>query len=306
MNQQKALLRLADLFQEAATILRTLAESSEKKESPIEAEAEAATDAAPDPEKASPAVSEPASQTRALLARRGVEVLRTTEIEEEERGLLTLARLMAQWHSAIKPLLQQIKRAQSSRQRVHLNLQHHSEAEIHAITQVATLAERAGLLPNYRYLRSPTRQLFCDAPISPLAINFFTGRWLELFAFGVVRKLEQRLGKPFDPLLDAHVRLPNGDQFDLDLVFAWQGRLIWIEAKTTNDFSLLLPKYQSISKLLCRERDDAILLWSNFDPEDEMMRARGQQARMRLCDPGSFERCLEERLLLVSMPDGTL
>ncbi|GAB6080685.1 hypothetical protein [Hydrogenophilus hirschii] len=195
---------------------------------------------------------------------------------------------MAKKYDTIRPLLQKVKQAQASGQGIYLNLQKEPQQTISDITNVATLANKAGLLPNYKYLKSPKYQLFCDSPRSPVAINFFTGQWLELFALSVVREIEIMAATPLSPFCGVHVELPNGDQFDLDLVLSIANRLIWVEAKTTNNFGDLLPKYKKISELLCASAEDAILLWSGFDEMDKVQATRGTLARMTVCSPRQF------------------
>jgi len=90
------------------------------------------------------------------------------------------------------------------------------------------------------------------------------------------------------PVTGVDVVLPNGDQFDLDLLFCVDGRLIWVEAKTSDDFSRHLPKYRQISSLLCDSEADAVLLWTRFDGNDPLLATRGSLARMTLCGPGDF------------------
>jgi len=185
-------------------------------------------------------------------------------------------------------LIKAIKRAQSSRSALSLSLRDQPQEVIADVTLVASMASKAGLLPNYKYLRSPQYRLFCDAPVSPIAINFFTGQWLELFALQAVREAEAAFGVDTHPVAGVHVELPNGDQFELDLVFTVDGRLVWVEAKTTDDFAGLLPKYKTISQALCRSERDAILLWSGFERGDALQATRGALARMTLCSPDGF------------------
>jgi hypothetical protein len=288
------LLRLSELFAEASKLFKALAagqpstcvraieETIGTVESSSPSKIPEMYGASNDASKGDPEI------TLNLLKNAGIQVKRTGKLPEGAEGLIMLANVMGKKHRTIEPLLHQIKRAQSSRQRIFMDLSGYTQEAISDITLVSSLANAAGLLPNYRYIKSPSKKLSADAPVSPIAINFFTGQWLELYALNVVRNAEEKYNLYVAPSWGLHVQLPNGDQFELDLVFNLAGRLVWIEAKTTDDFESYIPKYKKISEALCKSVSDAILLWSNYDPANVMLSARGALARMTLCSPAEF------------------
>ncbi len=295
-GKRQALTRLSEIFSEASQLFKVLADMEEHgapsddflhSESQIraqsnEAVSSEASHAASNEERATGGL------TRKLLEEKGLVIQNIAQIPPQAEGLLTLAGVMGQKYKTIRPFLSHIKKAQSSRRSISLDLSKFSQETIADITLVANLANQAGLLPNYRYLKSPRYKLFADAPVSPLAINFFTGEWLELFALKAVRDFAMRAGLEVYPLSHVGVVLPNGDQFELDLVFTLGADLAWVEAKTGNDFERLLPKYRAISEMICSSQRDAILLWSNYDKSNSMLSARGVLARMTLCAPDEF------------------
>ena len=236
------------------------------------------------------------NKTLLLLQQRGVKIKSTNQLIAEEEGLLTLAGIMGMKYDTIRPLLHHIKRAQSSGRRIFLNLKDEPQENIADITLVANLSHKAGLLPSYKYVKSPQYKLYCEPPISPIAINFFTGHWLELYALRVVRDIEAKSATDLSAVSGVHIELPNGDQFDLDLIFSVADRLIWVEAKTADDFSGLLPKYKRISELLCATDEDAIILWSTFHEMDRLKSTRGTLARMTVCSPKEFPTHIQNRL----------
>jgi len=293
-SKKKALLRLSEILSEASELLKYLA--AEETSLPTEDKA-----ASRENSNYSILTSEHAINNRylndtdsvdvvtyRLLERKGVTIRHIAQVQQDADGLLVLAGVMGQKIDTIRPFLDQIKRSQSSRRRLFLDLSKQSQETISDITLVANLANKAGLLPNYRYLRSPQYKLSSDAPVSPIAINFFTGQWLELYALKVIRDIEEKSGAKLWPLSQVHIQLPNGDQFDLDLVFTVHRRLVWVEAKTTDDFERLLPKYKAISQLICEAPTDAILLWSNYRSGDSLLTTRGALARMTICSPREF------------------
>jgi hypothetical protein len=295
MNSKKEiLLRLSELFSDASELLKQLA--AEEISHPPEDNVTSGEDSENHILTSESAINDRSlnvedygdEATRSLLEEKGVTIRHIGQVPPEAEGLLTLAGMMGQKIETIRPFLDQVKRAQSSRRRILMDLSRKSQDAISDITLIANLANKAGLLPNYWYSRSPRYKLSVDAPVSPIAINFFNGQWLELYALKTIFEIEEKSGAKLCPLSQVQVELPNGDQFDLDLVFTVDGRLVWVEAKTTDDFERLLPKYKAISKLLCESPRDAILLWSNYSNDNSLLTTRGALARMTLCAPKDF------------------
>ncbi len=288
-------LRLSEILEEASQLLKILAEKDST--GPMYEEVDCAVPelsavngtTTPNPEHSLEigeySQSHPTIQ---LLQEKGVTIKSVGSAFTEAEGLLKLAGIMGQKHATIKPFIDQIKRAQSSRRRIVMDLSKQSQESISDITLVADLTNKAGLLPNYRYSKSPLYRLSSDAPVSPIAINFFTGQWLEFFALKVIRNVELQCEVNLWPLSQVHVLLPNGDQFELDLVFTVNGKLVWVEAKTTDDFERLLPKYKAISELICESSAHAILLWLNYIGDNVLLSTRGAIARMTLCGLDEF------------------
>ncbi|RME86293.1 MAG: hypothetical protein D6771_02095, partial [Zetaproteobacteria bacterium] len=203
MAQREHLLRMAALCEEMAALLRAWAAEDAVGVETGPAHAEEGGEAAraeagecKDGEGARPPVL-------ALLEAKKVTVKSVRALSEEEQGLRMLARMIGERFHHVRPLIDKIKKAQSSRKSVILDLASASPEAIASITQVATMANMAGLLPNYRYRRSPIRRLSAGAPVSPLAINFFTGQWLELYALHVLEEVADRLGMDVQPVCGA-------------------------------------------------------------------------------------------------------
>jgi len=232
-------------------------------------------------------------QIRRLLEARGVRVRRTLELGEGDRGLLALAGLMGRKLANVRPLLDRIKRAIAGGRRVQMDLSRCSQEAVADVTLVAGLASRAGLLYNYQYLKAPRFRLSFDITAADPVTRFFTGRWLELFAVQALQRVEEAIGVCLPHLWGAEVELPNGDLFELDLVVALGDRLVWVEAKTAQDYAALLPKYRRISELLCPTAREAVLLWSELSGQDPVGATRGSLARMTPCPPGELQAYLE-------------
>ncbi|RME81943.1 MAG: hypothetical protein D6771_07655, partial [Zetaproteobacteria bacterium] len=84
--------------------------------------------------------------------------------------------------------------------------------------------------------------------------------------------------------------------FELDVAFSVGEQIFWIEAKTTDDFSELLPKYKKFSRLLCADKRFAILVWANYQDDDPVAATRGALAQMTICSLAGFREHLERAL----------
>ncbi len=196
--------------------------------------------------------------------------------------LAKLARLIAGKYPNLAPLIDAIKRAQSTREMIHMDLKPYPPQQIADITLLVDLAHKAKLLPAFKYRKSPVCELYCAPPVDPRAIAFFTGEWLEIFAETALANCQHLVAAPIVQLRRIQVTLPEGDDFELDLVALVNGRLLWIEAKTNHDFAQRLPILHRTSARLCARPEDAILLCARPDSV-RFEGALAVQARMALC-----------------------
>lgn len=254
------------VYQEIAATLRQLAGHFEQLAARGGAPAFAATfDASPSGTRATsvgtacigssgpggePSVDLPQVPTiEAALAALGIQVQFVPEVGAGEEALAPMAAHIANTWPRCVPLLSALKRAQGTTHGVRLDLKKHSQLDISAITTLGSLGARAQLLPGYRYRSAPVKALYCGAPVTPMAIRFFTGGWLELHAYAELAGVAQEAGWRIEPRVN--VMLPNEDQFELDIAMVGpSGQIVWLEAKTGNGFANLMPKYRHLTKTL--------------------------------------------------------
>ncbi len=307
--------RLANLFGEASRIFNELSKSgmdieisSIGKKAPFE---QPATETEPSEDQVDEAVQAAGScgtSVQEYLAKKNIEVVNVLEVSEEEKALLTLADVVFKKYHNVREFLYKLKRFQGKGVSVYMDLNGKSQEEISDITLLANLAHKAGLLPRYHYKRSPYYKLYCDPPATPLGINFFTGEWLELAAYSIIQELmgnyQSRIS--MDLLSRAQIRLPNDDQFDLDIcLLVGDDDLVWVEAKTTEEYNYQLPKYSNISKLICKDRSHSILLCSEFIDNDEYAALKAKQANMTASSINEFEGMVQSILESIAPSNDT-
>ena len=158
---------------------------------------------------------------------------------------------------------------------------------------------RNGLIPEFKYNRSPVKQVICWPPQTPLAINFITGRWLEIFVYKILEKFVRENEEIESAIIAQRVvfTIPGGDRFDLDAVIITKELdIIWIEAKTSKDFNYKLPKYKIVSEAICRDKKQAILLCPALHKGANEALLIGESAQMTVSGLDDFEATLREAL----------
>lgn len=167
----------------------------------------------------------------------------------------------------LSPILQRIKWAISQNRGLQIHLKNATQAQIQAQTQFCHNLHRDSLLSSYHY--SKTNKIIHAAIQDRGDIrNFFNGNWFERFICYQVRELlDKELKLDYSYLMNPYVRLPNGDSFELDLVFLVEGQPILIECKTGGDFNQHLRKFADHCQRFSIPRSHAFLV--KLDLEDE-------------------------------------
>ena len=108
----------------------------------------------------------------------------------------------------------------------------------------------------------------------PTAINFLTGGWLEHYvrdrAISILTTHPATVDLPYAFMKNPHIRLPGGEDFELDFLLCVGEKIFWIEAKT-GEYMAFLPKYSRVSKLMGLGRGASMLVSVDpLAPEDAL------------------------------------
>lgn len=215
MKREK-LLRIADLMEEMASLFRELAEGSE---GPVQStlvkkfndrdSGELVDDKGPDlfafnvdpaflrGEKlqgmtnGEPPIDNKQAEERVkeLLKAKGF-TLKKTKSKNVNPAIEHLAKFVGERYEHLRPLIQKIKRMQGTQKQIYLDLQEQPPQVISDVVGFLSQAKQAGLIPNFFYQkRLPAKRIICNPPVAPVAINFFTGEWLEIYALLILGQL---------------------------------------------------------------------------------------------------------------------
>ncbi len=186
-----------------------------------------------------------------FLARRKIEVKAFPQVDEGDEVLDRLAQHIGSRYGAVKKLLDSIKWSLRNDKPINLSLKNERQEVVSNCCQIASMLHEIAFFTRYRYERSPKCLLRAEPSRFPRAINFFTGGWLERYIKSEVLSAMSRAqpGKPVYVLQGAQIVLPNGDDFELDLLAGSGDETYWFEVKS-GDYQQYVQKYARMSSLL--------------------------------------------------------
>lgn len=194
-----------------------------------------------------------------FLLSRGISIKTIPQEQESDDVLDKIAVFIGDRFASVQVLLDAIKTNMNAGKTFSLNLKNASQQAISDITQLCTTLHNIAFLTNYRYQKSPAYQLYATPSTSPNALNFYSGQWLERFVKTQVVSLLHKNSLPFSYLRNPQIVLPNGDDFELDMLFETQGEIFWIEAKT-GDYRRHIAKYSRVAKIMKLDRSHTFMV----------------------------------------------
>jgi len=180
-----------------------------------------------------------------------------------------LAKFLGEHYDALKELLSRIKSSMQRGDVIALTLKDYSQKDVSDACQFCTRLHEIAFLEQYKYFRSPQYLIRAKTTTLPTAQNFFSGKWLERYVLQAVQSAVNtvaiELGREveFAYLLNPQIILPNGNDFELDLLFHVDGIFFWIEAKT-GDYQQHISKYSKISKMLGLNYEHSIMVLTDI------------------------------------------
>jgi hypothetical protein len=201
-----------------------------------------------------------------FLVSRGIALKRVPPEREYDEALDRIAGFIGDRYDALRLVYDAIRGSMNSARGLRLSLRNASQREVADICQLCTQLHEIAFLEEYKYLRAPRMELFAKPSRNPRALNFFAGQWLERYANRQVVLACEAQHRNYDRIVNPQVVLPNGDDFEFDLLFAIAGDVYWFEAKT-GDYQRYVEKYSRIAKLLGLEGSRAFLILTDVSDE---------------------------------------
>ena len=181
--------------------------------------------------------------------------------DEENTSLDNISNFMGTRYGDIKRVYETMKRYLNKPRGFSLDLKNASQNEITASCQLCKNLYDIAFLSDYKYDKSPKFFIHATPNRIPIAINFLTGHWLEIF----IRKTIQDClfsipaDVEFTYLINPQIILPNGDDFELDVLFLINGEIFWVEGKTGN-YQHYINKYSEVANLMNLNKDHSFMV----------------------------------------------
>lgn len=182
------------------------------------------------------------------------------------------------------------------------NLRDRPQQDVSTVCQFCTRLHDIAFLEQYQYQRAPRYLLHAKTTTLPRAQRFFSGQWLERFILQKLKAVYQQITTEvghelsFEYLMNPQITLPNGDDFELDILAAVGTSIYWIEAKS-GDYQQYIAKYSRFARLLGLNYDHSLMVLT--DVPDERCDALSSLFSMRVCTLHT----IEDKLLTIMRKD---
>lgn len=182
--------------------------------------------------------------------------IKINNIEDEaiNYSLLKLSMYMGERYKLVYPLLEKLKPNLSSGKFMTFCIKNYTQESVSSMCQLCTLLYQLSFLQRYEYRKSPQFIINLLPNRMPIAINFLTGHWFEMYMYQVINNIfisRQTEEKPISIELAIHrniqIQLENGNYFELDLMVNIGDEFYWIECKTAN-YQEHIYKYSEFAK----------------------------------------------------------
>lgn len=185
-----------------------------------------------------------------FLHQRGINLRTVPNPQEYDNVFNEIATLMGNKYYNIIPLLEQIKRNMQRGSSFYLNIAQSPQQAIADMTLVCNKLHELTLLRDYLYKKAPQYNISARPSNEPRAQNFFSGQWLERYIAQMMRQFASDAQvTDFEILTNPQIIMPNGDDFELDVLVHLNGRIYWIETKTGH-YQDHIGKYSKFAELL--------------------------------------------------------
>jgi len=211
-------------------------------------------------------------KVEAFLNSRGI-TIKVRKPEDAADNLIDgLSSFLGERYSALRGVLTKIKRSMHAGRGFSEHIAKLSQDDISSVCQFCSRLHAIAFLEDYKYLKSPRYEIHAKTTTLPKAQMFFGGQWLERYtlqklkeAHAIVQaETEERIELQY--LINPQIILPNGDDFELDLIAVVGDSPIWIEAKS-GDYQQHVQKYSRLAGQLGLDYSHAMMVLTDVSDD---------------------------------------
>jgi len=246
------------------------------------------------------------SELRRFLASRHIGIKAVPIPDAADEAIDVIAVAIGANYKLVKNLLAKIKRCMANGRGFTEDISKLPHKEVGMITKVCASLHRLAFLEDYRYFRAPQFLITAKTSRLPRAINFFSGQWLERWLQHQIKKCHAQVKLNMCSTLgikllsNPQIILPNGDNFELDVLATVEGKaFFWFEAKT-GDYQRYAEKYSKFARLLDLKPSNAFMILPDIGDEDGV--ALSALFSMKVVNLKTFELHFTESLRNVLAP----
>ena len=168
-----------------------------------------------------------------FLQQKNITVKTIPSIQAHDEVFNEIALLMGNKYANIVPLLERIKRCIQNGQQFQFSIANETQQAIADMTLLCTKLHELALLQEYNYKKSPQCIITARPSTESRMQNFISGQWLERYMTLTIKHYANEAGiTDFEILTNPQVILPNGNDFELDILFHANQCIYWMECKT--------------------------------------------------------------------------
>jgi hypothetical protein len=196
-------------------------------------------------------------------------MIKTVYAENEGDAVLDkIALIMGQHYPNIKKVYHMLKYNVNLGAYFSLDMKDETQATRSYSRQLCEALHQVAFLASFQYHKAPANFLGIQPNRTPQARHFLTGLWLERYIkteiLQNIRKTQN--GAELTYVMNPSILLPNGDQTELDFLFAINDDVFWVEAKTGN-YQKFVGPYAQMTKLLQMDVNHAFMVLTDVSEE---------------------------------------
>ncbi|MGC8835045.1 MAG: hypothetical protein ACP5R4_13450 [Armatimonadota bacterium] len=243
------------------------------------------------------------------LADRGIGIKTKREESPLDEAFDRLCLFLGQRFESLGPFYNAVKQSLNAGGSKTLDLTGAPSYVISDTVQFAHMLLDYGFLADSEYIRNTQRRLLRFVPQSHgQVINFFTGGWLERYVLQTVReRVKIHFGQEVDPkiLLNPQVVLPDGSDFEFDILVGIPRSVLWFECKTGN-WQEYVTRYGRINERYMKDEVcvPTLVLLDPLKPEHKQS-ASALAGGMRVINLSELESYLNTVFVERSSPKGS-
>jgi len=236
------------------------------------------------------------SEITDFLLSRGIRIKNIPSEDASNNEIDLISVYMGTRYELIMKFYERIKTNLNMGTSFMMNLKNETQESLSSICQLANKLHRIAFLEDYHYQKSPKYILTARTSRASKALNFLSGGWLEIFVKCQVQSLiSHNLSDiEYSFIANPQIILPNGNDFELDILFRIDKQIFWFEAKT-GDYQKHIEKYSKISSIMNLDKDHTYLVVA--DRTDNLTKSLTELYGINVKSVGEFTHDFEMMLI---------